>query len=284
MDKKGWMMLRVFINRYNPKAGDALLKFLPKEDMQMVLDQEIRSTDLSPILHQPEKLVKQMHHSWLKPIIDNFPECLLPVLAASLNPEQAVGLKISLPTSPIAQPIKTFMVNQIYYQLDAEDHLPLDYLPETELSPLAKWTKSQLVTLINFLGLYDLVPEIRKIVNHQHLKNIYNCLTPKQFFYLKICLKQKDLLVFPKLGINPSQINCEKLRQVLHRRGIIRLGRALCGQHPDLVWYLTHKLDIGRGKLLMNEFQTDTVANVTTVLKSQVLNLMNFLKSELGQV
>jgi hypothetical protein len=284
MNKKGWMMLRVLINRYNPAAGDALLKFLPKEEMQLVLDQEIRSTDLSPILHQPEKLIKQMHHSWLMPLLTKFPDRLLPILGAALHPEQAAGLKISSPTLHIAQPVKTFMLNQLYYQLEADNHLPFDYLPETELSPLLKWTKSQLVMLINFLGLYDLAPEVRRIVNHQHLKNIYNCLTPKQFYYLKVCLQQKERLVVPKLGIDPSKNECEKLKQILHRRGLIRLGRALCGQHPDLVWYLSHKLDIGRGTFLMNEFKGNTVLNVTSVLKGQVLNLMNFLKSELSQL
>jgi len=282
MDKRGWMMMRVFINRYNPKAGDALLKFLPKEEMQVVLQQDIRSTDLTPILHQPEKLVKQMHHSWIKPLLKKFPDELLPVVGASLTPEQAVGLQIPLSPASIAPLVKTFIINNLYHQLEVHDLLPLDYLPETEFSILAKWTKSQLMLLIDFLGLYDLATEVRRIVNRDYLKNIYTCLTPKQFYYLKICLQQKERFTTPKLGIDPTKKNCEQLKQLLHRRGLFRLGRGLHHQHPDLIWYLAHKLDTGRGKILMNEFQASVTPTAESVLKGQILNLMNFLKPELN--
>lgn len=280
MDKRGWMMMRVFINRYNKTAGDALLKFLPQEERQFVLDQEIHSTDLNPILHQPEKLIKQMHHSWLQPLVAKFPTHLHPVIAASLSTEQATGLRMHLPAPTISHPVKTFIINQIYQLLNEVDRLPFDYLPDTELSPLIKWTKAQIVTLVDFLGLHDLATEMRQIVNQQHLKNIYTCLTPKQFHYLKICLQQKDRLVAPKLGIDPSKKDCERLKQILHRRGLIRFAKGLAGQHPDLIWYLAHKLDTGRGKFLMNEFDKAKVSNVTPILKSQILNLMNFLKTE----
>jgi hypothetical protein len=276
MEKRGWMMLRVLINRYNPKAGNALLKFLPKDEAQAVTQHEIRSTDLAPIL-QEQKTLEKIHYSWIQPLLQQFPGSLQPALVATLSTEQIAGMKISSPIV-ISQMAKTFLSHQLYQSLKIGEHFPIAYLPETELSPLVQWTKSQLVNLIDFLGLHDLASEVRRIVNRNHLKNIYNCFTPKQLHYLKMCLHQKERLVTPKLGIDPTQEDCSKLKQIVHRRGLLRLGKALCGQHPDLVWHIAHILDLGRGNILLKEYQPKELPKVTEILKQQVLNLMSFLK------
>ncbi len=279
MDKRGWMILQVFMNRYNPKAGDALLKFLPQNDRKELLAQDMRASDLKPIFQHPLQLLERIHYSWIKPLLEKFPDRLQPLIISALTNEQAtkLGLSSHIPLSP---PMRTFFINQLYHLLKGEEHLPLEYLPETELSPLGKWNKQQLVNLIDFLGLYDLASEVRHIVNRDYLQNIYSCLSPKQFHYLKVCLHQKQQLVSPKLGIDPTKQDCNRLKQVLHLRGLARLGKALCGQHPDLMWYLAHTLDIGRGVILLKEYQTDAIPKITSILKQQVLNLMNFLKSE----
>lgn len=271
-------MLRVLINRYNPKAGNGLLKFLPQEEAQAIMNQDIRSTDLAPILQGPQKPLEKIHYSWIQPVLQKFPEPLHPAVMAALTAEQMAGLKIPSPMV-ISNFAKTFILNQLYHYLNISEHYPVEYLPETELVPLAKkWNKSQLVNLADFLGLYDLASEVRHIVNRNYLKNIYTCLTPKQFYYLKVCLHQKEQLVSPKLGIHPNKQDCPKLKQIIHRRGLLRLGKALCGQHPDLVWHIAHILDIGRGNILLREYQPKELPKVTQILKQQVLSLMNFLE------
>jgi hypothetical protein len=278
MDKRSWMMLRVLINRYNPKAGNALLKFLPQDALQVVTALDIRSTDLSPILQQPQKSLSRIHYSWIQPLLEKFPDRLQPVVISALTNEQMTGLKVSTRLA-LSDFVKNFILTQLYGLLKIDEHFPIEYLPETELSPLAQWTKQQLMNLMDFLGLYDLASEVRHIVNRNYLKNIYTCLTPKQFYYLKVCLHQKEQLISPKLGIDPTKQDCPKLKQIIHRRGLLRLGKALCGQHPDLVWHMAHVLDMGRGNLLLKEYQPEA-SKVTPILKQQVLNLINFLKSE----
>jgi hypothetical protein len=279
MDKRGWMMLRVLINRYNPDMGNALLKFLPEEGLQKISTLDIHSSDLTPILQQPQKSLASIHYSWIQPLLKKFPDSLHPVVMGTLTAEQIGGLQAST-SATVSDLARTFIRNQLYHLLKIGDHFPLEYLPETELSPLTNWTKQQLVQLIDFLGLYDLASEVRHIVNRNYLKNIYSCLTPKQFHFLKACLHQKEQITSPKLGIDPTKQDCDKLKQVVHRRGLLRLGRALCGQHPDLIWYLAHKLDMGRGTVLLKEYQEKALPKITPILKQQVLNLMNFLKSE----
>jgi hypothetical protein len=280
MEARGWIMLRVLMNRYNPQTGNALLKLLPAEDLKAVMSQDIRSTDLTPLMLQPQKILTNMHYSWLKPLIDQFPSNLHPLFLGALTPVQSLYLqkKMEIKSTSLSEPVKNFILHQVYALLKDPQPLPIEYLPETELSPLAKWSKKDLVMLIDFLGLYDLAPEIRSIVNKRYLENIYSCLSSKQLYYLKICLYQKDKLVIPKLGINPAEKNCERLKSLLHQRGLIRLGKALCGQHPDLMWYVTHTLDIGRGTILARYYQAQMLTNITTILKLQVVNVMNFIK------
>lgn len=271
-------MLRVFINRYNPKAGNALIKFLSNDEAEEVKKQEISSTDLDPILQQPQKSIANIHYSWIQPILQTFPRSIQPAIVAALTHEQIAGLKLAPPIS-ISNVAKTFLLNQIYQKLEVGDHWPQEYLPTTELTFLIKWTKTQLTELADFLGLHDLSSELRHIVDRNHLKNIYECLTPKQHQYLKLCLHQKMQLVSPKLGIDPTKQDCAKLKQIIHRRGLSRLGKALCGQHPDMVWHIAHTLDMGRGNILLKEFQPEELPKVTQILKQQVLNLITFLGS-----
>lgn len=279
MKKREHIILRVLVNRYNPKADNALLKFLPKEEAQTILSQDISSIDLLPIIQQPQNMLAKMHYSWVQPILKEFPESVQPVIISALTHEQILGLKMSSPLA-ISNIAKSFILNQLYQYLHINEHAPIEYLPANEFSVLAKWTKSQLLNLMDFFGLYDLASEVRHIVNRNHLKNIYTCLTSKQFYYLKVCLRQKEQLISPKLGIDPTKQNCPKLKQTIHRRGLLRLGKALCGQHPDLVWHMAHTLDIGRGNILLKEYQLEELPKVTKILKQQLLNLINFIKIE----
>lgn len=278
MNKRGSMMLRVLTNRFHPKNGNALLKFLSQDDADAVLEHQITSTDLKPILEQPQKALASIHYSWIQPLLQYFPNQLHQIVMSALTAEQISGIKSTHPTT-ISHPVKNFILNKLYYFLKIEDHLPIEYLTPTELTPLATWSKQQIVTLIDYLGLHDLASEVRHVVNRNHLQNIYKCLTAKQFYYLKKCLSQKEQLTSPKLGFDPANINCDQLRQSMHKRGLIRLSRALCGQHSDLTWHIAYKLDKGRGTILLKEFQTQPLPKITAILKQQVLNLMNFLKS-----
>lgn len=266
-------MLRVLINRYSERSGNALLQFLPPDEQQAISRISTQSKDLTPILH-PENRLCQMHSSWLKEIADEFPDRLKPALQSAL--EELDGKKGDITLSKAG---KTFIISQLCEKLKIHDHLPMEYLGENEFSSLLKWTKKELVDLIDFLGLYDLASEVRQIVNKAQLTNIYSCLTSQQLSYLKICLRQKEELITPKLGIDHNKQDCPKLKQTIQRRGLSRLGKAFIGQQDDFVWTIARILDMGRGNIILNEYHSQTPSKIASVLKQQVLNVMNFLKN-----
>lgn len=281
MSQRSRLILRTLINRYDPKEQEALLKFLPSKERQALLDQDVPIKDIRPLLFQNQQTLERMHYSWLKPILKQLPDQLLPLLINSLSSHQMAGFKSrTMPVMHLAHPVKMYLQSQLFKFLDIENIKPLEFLPETELSPLAAYSKKDLMQLSDYLGLYDLASEVRQIVNKTYLKNIYTCLSPKQFHYLKTCLHQKEKLVTPALGIDPSTPDCAKLKQLVHRRGLVRLGKALCGQHKDFVWYIAHTLDTGRGQIIFDQYKPEIIPSITSFLQLQVINVMNFLKSE----
>ncbi len=281
MNQRGWTILKTLFNRYDANVQEELFKFVTPEIKQKLMEHELQSSNLLPLLYQQQDTLERMHYSWLKPILRQFPEQLIPLFVSSLTPEQAAGFKSSsTPAVHLSQTVKLFLQNRLYALIDVDHHQPLELLPITQMTPLAYLNKQDLMNICDFLGLYDLASEVRLIVNKTYLKNIYACLTPKQFYYLKSCLHQKEKLVTPPLGIDPSRQDCPKLKQLIHRRGLLRLGKALCGQHKDLVRYIAHILDTGRGKILLDHYRPDEVPAITSFLQFQVINVMNFLKSE----
>lgn len=281
MKPRGWMFLKVLINRYHQGMPDTLIRYLPKEDVDALSKQSISSPNIEPLLNHAQEILETLHYTWLKPFIDKFPAALQPFITASLPESQSLALQrqseatSKLPLVPAS--LKPFFLQTLYNTMGVEERLPIVYLPETPLSPLIHWKKNDLIELISFLGLHDLTSAIRHIVAKQALQGIYDCLSPKELNYLKICLHQKDPIVAPPLNINLKQLDGKQLIKDLHQRGLMRLGMALSEQHPDLVWYLSRLLDTGRGKLLTKFSSSKTNPKVVQALTTQVTNLMNYL-------
>lgn len=282
MKPRGWMFLRVLINRYHQGLPEMLLQLLPQQEAQSALAHDIASSDLTPLLDHAQIVIKRLHYSWMKPAIEKFSRTMQPFFIASLPKELASRIQRhmdpTLKVKPLTDALKPFFLRILYQTLDADDRLPIEYLPESPLSPLMHWSKTELVDLIDFLGLHDLSGELRQVVAKQALSSIYECLSPKQAVYLKMCLHQKETVKSAPLKINFKQLDCDQLLKDLHRRGLMRLGKALSGQHPDFIWYLSRTLDTGRGSLLSQFYSPQPTPKVTQALTIQVVNLMNFLK------
>lgn len=275
------LIFKVLTNRFHPRDGQEFLDFLPAGEKKAILANPVQGKDLVPLILQDRTTLERMHYSWIKPLLRAFPSKIIPHLISSLTQEQQAGFKShSLPKSQLSPPIRLFFQKKLYQSLGGENRLPVELLPRTSFYDLLQWPKHDLILLADFLGMYDLAAEVRRIVNKEQLKTIYTCLSPKQFYYLKTCLQKKDKLASPSLGIDPANIETEHLKQAVHRRGLVRLAGALCGEHPDFVWYVAHRFDSGRGQIILNHYKEQPVPSVTSVLQQQVMDVIHFLKSE----
>lgn len=284
MQLKSAIMLRVLINRYHQGSPVALLEALPQENAQLVLSQDIASSDPSQVLVDPEiELGSKIHYSWLQPVIESFSPSMQPIFLSALPIENAKGLSrlMGLPLLPPPLPlIRKQLLLALCRKLNKRQVLPVQFLPETPVTPLASLSKAELLELIDYLGLYDLAEEIRHIVDKVLLKKIYACLSPKKQLFLRNCLHQKEKLKAQKIGLINWNGDAIQLERLLHRRGLMRLSYALSGQPRDFIWHLVHRLDVGRGRLLGKNFSDKEIPGVTTFLAQQVLNTLNFLNKK----
>ena len=152
--------------------------------------------------------------------------------------------------------------------------IPESCLPATPLKALSALSKTELIRLIDLLSLHDLAAELRQIVETKILKKIYSLLSEEERKFLKGAMAHKDHFVLMKMGLDRWDGSEETFRTLLHRRGLARLGAALSGQDPNLIWHICHRLDIGRGNALFKYCKKEPIHGVSDVIVRQVETLL----------
>ncbi|NGX42754.1 MAG: hypothetical protein K940chlam7_01041 [Chlamydiae bacterium] len=285
MQDKSSMMLRLLLNRYHEGTTESVLKGLPEEERRKVLDLPLVSKDVLPALRQPIEAMQHVHYSWLIPQLQSISKrklrLVISILPEHLATKLCDTLKMTSKPLTLSTPMRSFLRSQLHNAIEFNDVLPVEYLPATEMTRVAKLRKRELVDLIDYLGLYDLAEEIKHIVDRKLLKSLYECLSKKKHIFLRECLHQREKLVTQRLQLEHWDGDCQKLAKLLHHRGMVRLGYALSGQHPDLLWHITHILDTGRGEKLSRYYHKEGIPGVTQALKKQVqIVLKEFNKRE----
>jgi hypothetical protein len=285
MEARGPVVLRVLLNHFHQTVKDNMLRCLPSEEARQVRQQDTSSNNAEAILDWPNEFLGRIHYSWLQPHIEKVPQAFQGALISALPDSQASKLRSRLKISDKfmpSLPIQKYLKSTLCRQLRLDEVLPISFLPNSPLSLLVEWDKNQLVELIDFLGIHDLAGEVRHVIDKDRLNKLSPCLTHRQKQFLRICLHQQEKLVSSRIGLDVWQGDCEKLNRNLHRRGLLRLGKALSGQHRDLVWHIAHILDVGRGNILLQYYSPAIVPGVTSTLVLQVTNLMSFLQTKSG--
>lgn len=283
MEAKGWIMLRILLNRYHQESGlENFLRGQSQEFVQNVLSQDVHSIDPSQAFTRPEEALSKVHYSWVVNAFNDIPKEMHPLMVSLLpEPQKALVSKtLNLPIKEkrIAPQLRSYLLHRLMPALKREHVLIPEFLPKSPFKPLLELKKGEILEIIDLLGVYDLAHEMRHVVDNKTVKKIYENLTPNKQKFLRSVLHQKEKLVTPRLYLEKWNGETKVLEDQLHQRGMLRLGKALSGQHPDLVWHIVHSLDTGRGKFLMRVLSTEEVAGITTALTQQVINVLNFLK------
>jgi len=285
MHLKSTVMLRVLLNYYHQNAFEPLLKYLPADEQQAVLAQKITSQDVKVALTPASDLVTMIHYSWLvEPIqqrskeeqlfiLSSLPEGIFPKL------NRILALPLSAPY-PLAQPVQSLFRSMLYKQLNCANILPPALFSPSKLNFLASWGKQELIELVDFLGIYDLANLVRQIIDKHKLKLIYACLSSSEKQFMRTCLHSKDKITLPQLELEPWQGDPKKLKELVHRRGLLRLGKALSNEAPDLIWTVSRLLDKGRGTILFQYGIQKATPAISSVLLQQIENSINFIKTK----
>lgn len=122
-------------------------------------------------------------------------------------------------------------------------YTPFSLLGEDSLLDLALASKKQLLLLCRYLGLYDLLHELKRVLQSSILKNLEKALTEDEITFLGAIQKERSLVHFMDIGLNHWDGNAAVLLDVLFKRGINRLAKALFSSSDALVWHISHALD-----------------------------------------
>lgn len=281
MSPKATTLLKVLLNRYHKGSLESAISFLPEDAALAVRQNPTGSQNLKPALASVEDQIKRIHWSWLKPFLSQQSKKMLPLFISSLPKEQAQKLSTAFKISPIeniSPPLKHFLLQQVSAAVVDPNVLLPPYLPESPLNDLVKLSKSELLTLIDYFGLYDLAETIRQIVDKRYIKQIYSCFSIRKQEFLRQALHQRERLIPTHINLEKWKGDCLELKQTVHLRGLLRLGMALSDQHPDLIWLIGHTLDTGRAAVLSECSKKEKAPGIAPALTHQLMNLMNFLK------
>ena len=229
-------------------------------------------------------LIDTVHYSWFLPIMKIYPEDEANLFLLSLNKEQKKSiqknLNIKANEDVLNKEAKFFFKSLLLKSLIKKEDslLPLDYLPDSEMNILLNFTKAKLVDLIDLMSMYDLAKELKMVVMTSSLKKIHSYLSEREKIILKKANEYKDPINSKNLMLERYLDDKAMFRSALHKRGLVRLSLALSLENIDLIWYICHYLDIGRGSFIFNESKKNKNPNIATVLKKQVLDIVKTFK------
>lgn len=203
-----------------------------------------------------EACLQKIHFSWILPFLRTFGVEEMQLLSSILSVSQrkAIGKELHLELVPvrISKVAHDYFTSFLWERLteEIEDLLPENCLLSTPLNLLLSFSFAELTTLIDLLGLHDLVVELPKVIDTSLRKAVVEALSPLQRSYLPSLLEKRETLSFAPLELPLWNRDPIALRKTLHQRGLNRFAKALSHFDPHFLWHLLHRLDTGRGHLI----------------------------------
>jgi len=278
------VVLKAFLENCPPVERSSLVKFLAPIERQVL--EKLPKTFGNPLQDKEtaEETLQWIHPSWLSPFLRTLSEKEIGFFLAALSPSQsqAVGKELlysgKLPS--LTELGKSYLQKTLlgYLTAEIEDLLPSSSLPDSPLNVLLDLKNETLNLSLDFLGLHDLCVEVKQIIEKTKLNKVYEALTPPQLNYLKILLQSPEPVAFAKMGLSHWNEDKEKLKILIRQRGANRLGKALYGQDPSLVWHLLHKLDFERALLVKKLTSSLENARAVQILIGQILEFITYIR------
>jgi hypothetical protein len=262
----------------------ALVNFLSDKMKQQVEAAPSIFVPLDPDKFFLENLLYEIHYSWLVPFFESFSPKDRDLFLHSLNEPLSSKIKNHFnilkseerPSAYAQKFLKELIFN--YILEEKKDLLPKEYLPDSELNLLLDFSKNELILLFDYLALYDLAIQKHKILDPKILKKIDLYLDEDKKLFLKSKITHKENFSFPSLKLDAE--DSQSFLFVLHKRGLNRFAKALSDQDANLIWYLAHTLDAGRGKALMKFSKETAPKEIITSIASNIIELIPIIKAK----
>jgi hypothetical protein len=286
MSTSSLVILKTLINRYHLSDAEELYRFLPEVQAELLRNEKTTQQNALSFIPSVDQQVRDLHPSWLDKAISrlNDGERSLMIRALPKEARENLGSYLKMTTSgeQFSENVRRFVLAYYYQKL-------LGKMPPSpkgadigDLSPLLTLSDKNIDELIHYWGLYDLAETLRQVIDKCILTKVYACLNEKKQKYLKYCFQNKDSSGATPLNLNTWRGESEALEELLKNRGLLRFSIVLSGQSPNLLWYISHKLDIEKGKYLMKHYNRSANPKLVRVLSLQLISLSKFLEPSGG--
>lgn len=281
MNPSSYIVLKTLLN--TSSSYEKLIGYLSTKEQERLNKISIdKPFDLSQF--DTTNILNEVHYSWFIPTLESI-EAVQDrlILMSSLSPTLQEKLKPSLQIKQdiidLSDGAKEYARLILLSSLIGEEDtlLPAAYLPPSRMNFLLTLNKQELMQLVDFLGLYDLAADIKKIVDTKAIRSISSCLTPKQKTFLSGIRTYQDPSSFPSM-LKEWDKKKETFHKLLHKKGLNRLAIALCTSHPDLLWYVSHFLDKGRGSTLLKLTKKKANNKTITMIRSHILDIIQLMR------
>lgn len=277
MRSSSYAVLHLFLSKCSSEKQNRLKSLLP-DDLKKEID------SIPPLKEQAElndfsyqDLFDDVHYSWMIPTLESYSNQEQGFFLQSLKGDVLENLETIFPSTKtkISEKGKEFLLSILIQSLIGETQtlLPKKALPTSKIQLVLEYSKDELVELIDYLALYDLTLEMRRIVETKILKRIYSFLSEDKREFIKKLMTYKEPFTLPNFRI-PS--NEDDFNLSLHKRGLKRLAFAISNEHPDFIWYVCHHLDIGRGNALYKYCAKKAPSQVTEGIQKNIQEIADW--------
>lgn len=274
------------INRYHQGSIESLIKTLPPNLSEMLLEEPSNHKEITPFLTVSPEHFLLIHPSWLATHLRKIGSPLKLALIASISEALHVPLiqelQLNIDRLPkLSERLQETLRHTFWNQIKPVHILPFELLQESPFLPVLVWEPDYIDELINTLGLYDLATTLKHIVDKKRLQGIYTTLSPDQQSLLRRLNKQRDQLKVPPIDLTKWEGDPTWLKQQLYRRGLFRIGRALYQQSEDLLWYFYHRFDKPKAQVLLNYAKQPTSPSAHELLVHQVVEQIQHIQTKI---
>lgn len=265
-------LLDALVREYCPKNREKLLSYL--EDEYEYIPFSKNKWNFKKFSYN--SLFLQIHYSWwINPLNEwkSDASYFCSALPKELKKQLLEVMEIDSPPILHDKDTTNFLKHTLLLSLGPIP-IPADYLPESLMRILLKLSKKQLIFLIDYLALYDLAFELKHIVDTNILKPIFSFLDKRETTFVKKITTSLEPFSLGRMHLEKWNKEESSLRQQLHKKGIFRLSIALHNESKDLLWHIAHRLDVGRGSLLMKAYQNPVALSITDAIQACIIELI----------
>lgn len=227
-------------------AGEktALLSFMPNSTKEKVQNVDIQDNQQEPI--SLKDLLEKIHNSWYMDFLETFSAKDASLFLSLFSQEKRDQLckELSFIYFPyhLEVSLQKFLQNYLLKKITQKEPVPASCLPQDTHNFLAALDSTHLYQIIQYLGLYDLSFESKKILEKNLLQKIEQSLSQNELNFIQSIQYYPHPVIFPEMNLQYWNGNITLLKNILQDRGLNRLAKILSKSSPELIWYIHYTL------------------------------------------